>query len=235
MKKNLTLLLIILFFTIWTIFSTFPLIVNMDTAVKNQGDPILNVWILNWDIHKFLTGIDNFFDANIFYPRTNTLAYSEHLISQAILGFPVFLLTRNAIFTYNVLFLLSFILSGLGMFFLIEYLTKSKLAAILAGFIFAFSPFRFGHLGHFQILTMQWMPFTFLFFHKFVNHGGLKNLSFFTIFFILQVLSCSYYAFFLSVSVFVMFFFFIFYKKINRKKISLLILAGILASIILFP
>ncbi len=235
MRKILIYFLVILFFTIFTFFSTYPLIIKMDTAVKNLGDPVLNVWILNWDIHKFLTGISNFFDANIFYPHRNTLAYSEHLIPQALLALPVYLITHQPIFIYNFLFILSFILSGLGMFFLAEHLTKNKFASLLAGFIFAFSPFRFGHLGHLQILSMQWIPFTFLFLHKFIEESKIKDLIFFLGFFILQALSCSYYAFFLTVAILIMFIFLLINRKLNTKKISALIFAGIFAGLILFP
>jgi len=235
MKKTIIYFLVVLFFIIYSLSATYPLVTQMGVVIKNLGDPLLNVWILNWDIHKFLTGTNNFFDANIFYPDSNTLAYSEHLIPQALLALPVFLITRQPIFIYNFLFILSFILSGLGVFFLVEHLTKNRIAAFLAGFIFAFSPFRFSHLGHLQILTMQWIPFAFLFFHKFIEEPKIRNLIFFSIFFILQVLSCSYYAFFLSMAVLIMVVFILINRKISLKKFLLLVSAGIIIGLILLP
>ena len=235
MKKAVICVLVVLFFIAASILATYPLITRMDTAVKNLGDPLFNIWVLNWDIHKFLTGVNNFFDANIFHPHTNTLAYSDHLIPQALLALPVFLIRPQPIFIYNFLFILSFILSGLGMFFLVEYLTKNRFAAFLAGFIFAFCPYRFSHLGHLQILTTQWIPFVFLFFHKFIEKSKVRDLIFFSGFFILQALSCSYYALFLGAAILTVFLLFLIKRKINLKKFLLLAFAGIVAGLVLLP
>ncbi len=235
MKKMLISFLVILFFIVYSLLATYPLVTGMEHYVKNLGDPLLNVWILNWDIHKFLTGASNFFDANIFYPDTNTLAYSDHLIAQAVIALPVFLVTREPIFIYNFLFILSFVLSGLGMYCLVFHLTGNRFGAFLSGFIFAFCPFRFGHLGHLQVLTMQWIPFTFLFFHRFIEQNKILDLILLAVFFIFQALSCSYYAFFLSVVILISFIFLILNRKINRKKFLMLVSAGALTGLILFP
>ncbi|MEA3369338.1 MAG: hypothetical protein U9Q24_03170 [Candidatus Ratteibacteria bacterium] len=235
MKKAVIYLLVVSFFIAASILATYPLITRMDTAVKNLGDPLFNIWVLNWDIHKFLGGVNNFFDANIFYPHTNTLAYSDHLIPQALLALPVFLIRPQPIFIYNFLFILSFILSGLGMFFLVEYLTKNRFAAFLAGCIFAFCPYRFGHLGHLQILSTQWIPFVFLFFHKFIEKSKTRDLVFFSVFFILQALSCSYYALFLGAAILTVFSLYLIKRRINLKKLLLLASAGIITALILFP
>src|SRR5262245_62250641 len=46
-----------------------------------QGDVQLNSWILAWDAHAIGTGnVRGLFDANIFYPEPNALAYSEHML-----------------------------------------------------------------------------------------------------------------------------------------------------------
>ncbi len=235
MKKAVVYFLVVLFFIAASILATYPLITRMDTAVKNLGDPLFNIWVLNWDIHKFLGGLNNFFDANIFYPHTNTLAYSDHLIPHALLVLPVFLIRPQPIFIYNLLFIFSFILSGLGMFFLVEYLTKNRFAAFLAGFIFAFCPYRFGHLGHLQILTTQWIPFVFLFFHKFIEKSKIRHLVLFSVFFILQALSCSYYALFLGVAILIVFILLLIKRKISPRKLLLLVSAGIVVGLILLP
>ena len=60
---------------------------------------------------------------NIFHPAPLTLAYSEHFIAQAIQILPVYAVTRNPILCYNLLFLSTFVLSGLGMYLLVRELT----------------------------------------------------------------------------------------------------------------
>ena len=62
----------------------------------------------------------NFWNANIFHPEPLTLAYSEHLFAQAVQILPVYALTGNIILCYNLLFLSTFVLSGLGMFLFVR-------------------------------------------------------------------------------------------------------------------
>jgi hypothetical protein len=59
--------------------------------------------------------------------------------------------------------LLSFILSGWGMYLWIKHLTKNDLAGLVAGMIFAFLPFRMAHvlIGHLNMAGTQWFPFYF--------------------------------------------------------------------------
>ncbi len=124
------------------------------------------MWILSWDVDQMrriaagdLGRIASFFDANIFYPLPLTLAYSEHLLAQAIQIAPLYLLTANPVLCYNLLFLSTFALSGLGMYLLVRELTGSTWAAFAAGLLFAFAPYRLTQASHLQVLSSQWMPF----------------------------------------------------------------------------
>jgi len=64
-----------------TVCKTYPLIVHLTTHIPSDpGDPLLNVWILAWDFHALTTNPASLFNANIFYPVENTLAFSEHML-----------------------------------------------------------------------------------------------------------------------------------------------------------
>jgi hypothetical protein len=164
------------------------------------GDPLLTTWILAWDVHKLFTDPQNLFQANIFYPYKNVLAYSENLLASSLLAAPILILSRNPILAHNGVFLLSFILSGFGTYLLVRHLTCNPYAGLFSGIIFAFSPYKFSHLGHLQLLTTQWIPFCFLFLHRLLETHRWRDLFLFWLFFILQALSSSYYALFLSFS-----------------------------------
>src|SRR6266545_2432907 len=62
-----------------------------------QGDARLLVWTLAWDNHALLTRAAHFFDANIFYPAPNALAYSEHVVGISLFTLPVYAATRNPV------------------------------------------------------------------------------------------------------------------------------------------
>jgi hypothetical protein len=184
--------------------ATWPLVRGLGRDVPwDLGDSILNMWILSWDgeqIRRILAGdfsrITTFFDANIFHPAPLALAYSEHLIPLAIQIFPVWLISGNPILCYNLLFLSSIVLAGLGMYLLVRELTGNTLAAFIAGLLFAFAPYRLPQSGHLQVLTSQWMPFVLYGLLRYFHTRRLRPLGGATLALVAQNLSSGYYLLF---------------------------------------
>lgn len=148
-----------------TLVMTWPLAAGLARDVPGDlGDSLLNMWILGWvaeSVPRVATGAMSFreaWDANIFHPEPYALAFSEHLFGQALQILPIYHLTGNLILCYNLLFLSTFVLSGLGMYLLVRDITDDRRAAFLAGLIFAFVPYRVTQLAHIQTLSAQWMP-----------------------------------------------------------------------------
>ena len=107
-----------------------------------------------WDFHALTTNTWHLFDANIYYPASNNLALSEHLLGILPIFGPAYALTGNPILAYNSVFFLSFMLSGLAMLLLVHYWTQHFWAALVAGFLFAFVPIRFEQFTHLQLLNL---------------------------------------------------------------------------------
>jgi hypothetical protein len=189
-----------------TIAATWPLARGLGRDVAwDLGDSILNMWILAWDceqIRAILGGdvskISTFFDANIFHPASLTLAYSEHLIPQAIQIFPVYLVSSNPILCYNLIFLSTFVLSGLGMYLLVRELTGNGLAGFVAGLLFAFAPYRLPQASHVQVLSSQWMPFVFYGLTRYFETHRVRALAGAAAALVAQNLSCGYYLLYFS-------------------------------------
>ena len=196
LKINLTILAL---FLVLTLFMTYPLILNMGSGIKDIGDPLLSSWIMAWNV-QIITSLDiqNIFNGNIFYPHKKTISYSEFLLTQSLISLPVLLASKNPIFAQNFVILFSFFTSGLCMYFLARHLTKNTFGGIIAGIIYAFSPFMFSHLSHLQILTAGGIPLAFLFLHKFFESEHYKHLLLFTLFFLIQTLANGYYGLYLS-------------------------------------
>ena len=105
-------------YLILAVVMTYPLCLHLSSSLPGDiGDPLLNAWIMAWDGHALLTRPAGLFNANIFFPNPNTLAYSEHLLSTALLLLPAQLLTGEPLAAYNLAFLASFALSGWATFF----------------------------------------------------------------------------------------------------------------------
>jgi hypothetical protein len=186
--------------------ATWPLARGLGRDVAwDLGDSILNIWAIAWDCEQLLAivrgdvgRIATFFDANIFYPERLTLAYSDHLIAQAIQIFPVYAVSRNPILCYNLLFLSTFVLSALGMYLLVRELTGDWRAAFVAGLLYGFAPYRLPQSSHLQVLSSQWMPFVLYGLTRHFDTGRLRPLAGASIALVAQNLSSGYYLLFFA-------------------------------------
>lgn len=194
--------LVFLTYLVIAILLTYPLIFNLGSFITYLKDSLFIVWILGWDIHSFLTlNFTYIFDGNIFYPYQNTLAYSENMFSTSLFGLPLYLVTKNIMITYNVIFILSFAISGLAAYFFIQELIHSRKGAFLGGYIFAFNPWRFGTHYHLHTLTAWWIPLCFWALIKYHRFKSVRYLLLLMLFLILNSLSSAYYMLFTFIAI----------------------------------
>jgi len=131
---------------------TYPLILAPHKANRfDSPDAQLSAWILSWVLEQFTNGRLDVFDANIFFPEKNTLAYSENLITAAVLVFPLRWLSDNPILLLNAAFIVALALNGTAAFLLARQFWGSSPGAVMTGLIFAFASFHWAHLPHPQL------------------------------------------------------------------------------------
>lgn len=168
MKRNLRGWLeglgVTLYFSAVTVFMTWPLAARMlDSMVGQMGDNIYFVWMIGWmkkALFELHTNPFNVWFLN--YPEGWNMAYTEITPAQLALALP-FSFLGGATFAYNMALLLTFVLSGLGMYLWVRQMTGSRAAGLISGTIFAFLPYRFAHflIGHLNLSGTQWFPLYF--------------------------------------------------------------------------
>lgn len=185
---------------------TWPLARVMPDAIAwDLGDPMFVAWVMGWvndsllalargDGARFLA----LWDPPIFHPEPLALAFSEHFIPQSLMVLPVYAATGNIVLCYNVAVLLTFVLSGVGMFLLARELTGSTAAAVLAGAAFAYTPYRVDQLSHLHILSSQWMPLALYGLRRYFMTGRLAPLAWATLALVTLNLSSGYYLFYFA-------------------------------------
>src|SRR5262249_16018927 len=142
-----------------------------------------------------------FFDANMFHPHRQALAYTEHLVGLAPLAAAARLAGAGPLFAHNVLWLATFPLTGLTMFWLVRHLTGVAGPATVAAIVYAFSPFRCEQVSHVQVLSHQWLPLLLLALHRAAEHGGRwRDLWLAGLAFTMQALSSGYQAFIAAIA-----------------------------------
>ncbi|MDP3046649.1 MAG: hypothetical protein Q8O07_04155, partial [Chloroflexota bacterium] len=234
-------------FSLLSALFTYPLVLHLADAVEDGQDALLNVWILAWDGHALFSDPLRLFDANIFYPFSRALAYSEINLSQALLALPATLISGNPVLGYNLALLFTFVLSGWGMYLLAGRLTGSPWAGLGAGIVFAFNAYKLSNLAQIQLLSLHWLPFALLFLDRLLRPTGPTparslraswgDILAVAIFLALQALASFYYALFaaLAVGLFIACRFATNRHLITRDNLARLGLAGGLAVAVVLP
>lgn len=185
---------IFLFFLALTAAFTWPLPLRLETTVADLGDPLLNTWILDWDLYSFTSAPAHLFRANIFYPSLYPLAYGENLIGVALAVLPFYLLGFTPLAIHNVALLLGFAFSGYGAFVLGRAMTRSIAAGLVGGILYAFVDFRLDHLGQLPFVWGGWLPMMLASLLHYWRRPTIRNAALFGICVLLNAL-CSVHLF----------------------------------------
>jgi hypothetical protein len=160
-RRVLRELAVFAFYFALALWMTWPLGRQLNTALPDLGDPMINMWTIDWVCHALTHAPLHLYEAPIYYPAHLTLAFSENLIGVAVAVLPFHLAGVPPIAVYNLAVLLGFALSGYAAFVLARLVTGSVAAALVAGVVYAFVPHKFDHLSHVQIVWSAALPFLF--------------------------------------------------------------------------
>src|SRR3990167_9387968 len=158
-----------LIFLIASVYITFPLVFHLGDLVTGLGDELVIAWIQNWVIHSLTTNPFSLFEANIYYPYHNSLAFSDLFLTSSILSLIPLKIIGEPIATVNFTLISSLVMLGFFTYLLIYYLTKDFCISVLGGMLIIFSPAVLDKVVHLQILSIQWVPLSILFFIIFIR------------------------------------------------------------------
>ena len=187
-----------LLFVVLTVMMTWPQAAHMSSYVYDADDPLLSIWRISWIAHILPAHPLELFNGNIFYPEPRTLAYTDSVLLQGLVGAPLIWAGVSNVAVYNTLLLLSIGLSGWAMWRYALHLTGDTVAAFLAGIIFAFVPYRFDHFHHLELQATVFPPLTLLYFDRVLESRSRREAWLTMACFTGQVYSCIYYSVFLA-------------------------------------
>jgi len=122
------------------------------TIVGDGGDTAAQAWLIAWNGHSLRHGLRGLWDTNAFYPGKDGLALNDTLLGYAPAGLFGDGVTA-AVLRYNIMFVLVFALAFLGGYALVRQLGANRVAGAVAGAALAYAPWRYGHVGHLNILS----------------------------------------------------------------------------------
>jgi len=164
-------------------------------------DVRLNVWILAWVQRALATAPLHLFDANAFYPATDALAGSEHMLGLALLAWPLRALTSNAVSIYAVTLALTSWLLAFNTYLLTRWLTESLVLSLGAAAVASFMPWRTAELAHIQLLGVAWFPLIWLLAMRVLcGEPGPRVPALLSVVLALQLLTSYYLAYLMTLS-----------------------------------
>jgi hypothetical protein len=135
-------------YAVLAVVMSWPLALDLaHRGVLYRDDGRLNTWILAWVAHALWTEPGRLFQAPIFHPAPDALAFSENLLVPGILAAPASL-AGEPVLGYNLVFLLSALAGGLGVQLLVRRVSGDPVAAFAAGVLFAFGAHRWARMAH---------------------------------------------------------------------------------------
>ena len=236
---------VLILYTLITSILTYPVVFKITTHIPGGGDAFhwirilwyMPVAIFNHDLTRLTH------DYLIFYPDGIPASPFQSAFNQILTWVLSSLIDIHIV--YNILWLSSFIFGAYGTYLLVKYLTTDRTSSLIAGLVFAFSPYHFVHsFGHFGATSIEWIPFCALYLMKMFKEGGTRNSFFAGIFFILVAMSDLQYMVFMGIFVMLLFVYETYiclrkekkdYKEILRRIFYKYTLFGVISFIGLIP
>jgi hypothetical protein len=183
------------------VLHTWPLATAPGTLSRNDnGDFILHEWIMAWVSHQVVTNPLHLFDANIFYPERYTLAYSDHLFVQSMIGAPLLWAGASPVLAHNLVLMAGFALTGWATCLVMKCWTGSWLAAIVSGTLVAFNAFTLTRLPQIQDLHLEFFLPALFALDRVLTSARLRDAVMLACWFVLQALTGTYLMVFTFVS-----------------------------------
>jgi hypothetical protein len=158
------------------------------------GDPLLNLYFLEWGAHQVSQGLPDPWSPPFFYPTPRVLTLSDHLLGPAV---PFLALRRLGLTgpgAYNVLLLASFALGGFTAWWVLRRTGLGPWGALAGGWVFAFNGYRWSAIGHYQVLRMQWIPLVLWTFDRLLERATPGRAAAFLLIYALHVSGGAYLA-----------------------------------------
>lgn len=176
---------------------TYPYAFEFTTGGRiDTNDGRWSIWVVTWVAHALTSNPLGVYQANIFHPHQNALAFSEGNLVGGAMGIPAWLLTHNPYATHNFVFILSFVVSTVATYYLVRHLTGDRRAAAVAGLLFAYCPYAFARQAHSQLLMIGFIPWSMLAFHRFIDRVSAARAVELGVVLWLTGLACAYYGLF---------------------------------------
>lgn len=175
-------------------YPTVPKATSVGRVDTNDGR--FSIWNVAWVDHALLTSPRHLLDANIFWPHTGTLAYSELNLVAGALGLPWYAVTRNPLAALNGAVATALLLTFVLTWGLARRLAGSDTGALVVATAFTFCPYITSKTAEVQLLMTFVFPLVAWAFHRFADRTSIGRAISVGAALAVAALACGYYGIF---------------------------------------
>ncbi|HNT33415.1 MAG TPA: hypothetical protein PKH07_00265 [bacterium] len=175
--RRLPLILPLLGFVLATLLLTYPLAFRLSDFINDVPavDHGANYWNLWW-AERWVSSSETqlLYTDYLFHPEGVPLVFHTLTVLNGLLSIPIQRLFGLTV-AYNLIVLLSFVLTGLATYLLARHWGAERLSGFVVGLWFAFSVYRFHHWDHLNLLSTHWLVFFLWALSRFLHSARLKD------------------------------------------------------------
>jgi hypothetical protein len=175
---------------------TWPLTAGIGTVMPGwPADNFAFLYKIWWFRTALTHGQWPLLDPNSYAPFGFDLAQGEPTLTNTLPGAFIGALSNDVV-AYNLLILVSFVISGLGAYLLAREITRNRNAALLSAVAFAFCGYRMAQVaGHLQLTGTGWIALSFYFLERTLKTHKIRDGALLGLMLSLTALTAWYYAY----------------------------------------
>jgi len=151
-------LIILLFFSLTTFLYFWPVVTHFTSYLPGNQDELFITFAITQMARKFPQPPNQLFDSGIFYPATQSQAFSDLFITSGIIAKPFLAYFKEPVAAFNSVLLIGQILTLWGSYLLLNKLSKDRITAVLFSLIFSFSLIHLHYISHLHTFFIGLAP-----------------------------------------------------------------------------
>jgi len=151
-------IIILLFFSITTFLYFWPVVTHFTSYLPGNQDELFITFAITQMARKFPQPSNQLFDSGIFYPATQSQAFSDLFITSGIIAKPFLAYFKEPVVAFNSVLLIGQILTLWSSYLLLNKLSKDKITAVLFSLIFSFSLIHLHYIPHLHTFFIGLVP-----------------------------------------------------------------------------
>jgi hypothetical protein len=177
-----------------TVALAYPGLAHFGTRIPGDGgDSLLNLWIVRSVQIGLPHGWHSMWNTRIFFPRLDTLAYSDTLLPVALVHWILRTISGDVI-AFNVIYVGTWVMSSWCMYLLARRFVTHWGAAFVAALAYTYSAIRLVHYGHLQLVVGgALVPLVLELLLRCLNRPSMRRGIILGVAFALLTLTASYY------------------------------------------